>query len=61
MSKKKNEKSEIVSAYDEDGNPKKESGLPKMTRGYKVFYFLMYGVGLALSLGVIFLLERCST
>ena len=55
MSKKKNEKSEIVSAYDEDGNPKKESGLPKMTRGYKVFYFLMYGVGLAISLGVIFL------
>ena len=61
MPKKENKKNEIVSAYDEDGNPKKESGRPKLTTRYKVLYFVFYAIGLAASLGVIFLLERCSS
>jgi hypothetical protein len=61
MPKKENKKNEIVSAYDEDGNPKKEYGPPKLTKRFKVFLFIFYAFGLVAALGVIFLLERCSS
>ncbi|MFA5421873.1 MAG: hypothetical protein WC344_03670 [Bacilli bacterium] len=61
MSKKEKKKNEIVSAYDADGNPKKEFGPPKLTKGFKVFLFFIYALGLVLALGVTFLLERCSS
>ena len=60
MPKKENKKNEIVSAYDEDGNPLKEYGPPKLTKVFKVFLFFLYAFGLVAALGVIFLLERCS-
>lgn|GEM_PF-1984764 len=63
MKKDKKKQDEIVSAYDEDGNPKKEFGPPKLklTKGFKVFLFIVYALGLILALGVILILERCST
>ena len=60
MKKDKKKQDEIVSAYDEDGNPKKEFGPPKLTKGFKVFLFIVYAFGLILALGVIVILERCS-
>lgn len=60
VKKEPNTKNEIVSAYDEDGNPKKEFGPPKLSKGFKVFLFIVYGLGLVLGLGLIFLLERCA-
>lgn len=60
MKKEKKKQGEIVSAYDEEGNPKKEVGPPKLSTGFKVFLFFIYALGLILGLGVIVLLERCS-
>ncbi|MDY0100953.1 MAG: hypothetical protein WCZ47_03265 [Bacilli bacterium] len=57
--KKKAKKQEIVSAYDEEGNPKKEYQNKGLSKGYKVFLFFVYAFGLLLGLGVILLLERC--
>lgn len=56
---KKTKNQEIVSAYDEDGNPKKEYQNKGLTKGFKVFVFFIYALGLLLGIGVIFLLERC--
>ncbi|MFA5481324.1 MAG: hypothetical protein WC282_02965 [Bacilli bacterium] len=59
--KKHHHDEKIVSAYDEQGNPKPEYGPQKLSKGFKVFLFFVYVViGPALAIGVILLLERCS-
>lgn len=59
MKKKKDKKHQIVSAYDKDGNPKKEYQKRELSKGFKVLLFFVYAGGLVLGLVVIFLLERC--
>ena len=51
----------IVSAYDENGNPRKENqDKLKLSKGFKVFVIIIYILGFFAALGVIFLMHQCS-
>ena len=51
----------IVSAYDENGNPKKRNEESKtLSKGFKVFVIFIYILGFFAALGVIYLMSQCS-
>lgn len=52
---------EVISAYSEEGKKRLEKNKEKgLTPGFKVFLFIVYGLGLVAALAIVFALQQCS-